>query len=231
MVFAGYGIVNEARDYDSYAGIDVRGKAVIMYRFEPLDAEGRSKWAKNQRFTESAHLINKIRWATERGAVAVFFVNPPDLKGGRYLRKPQTTAGNQQSTIPCFELRHEPFVRLLEQAGLDTNKRFTPPRLQAAANRGNLKSFALPGLHLRGGIESMGSRKIQIDNIGFILPGAGDLAQETVVQGAHYDHIGHGESGSRTGEQAIHPGADNNASGTAAVIVAAEHLAAEIKTK
>jgi len=226
-VFVGYGIVNPARDYDSYKDLNVKGKVVIAYRFEPLDAEGNSRWAKGQRFTESAHLINKARWAVERGAVAVFFVNPPDLKGGKYLRKPQTTAGDQQVSIPCFELRHSVFMNLLAEAKLNTKTTYTPPRLQASANRGDLKGFELGALKLQGGIKSMGNRRVQIDNIGFLLPGIGDLAHETVVLGAHYDHIGHGEFGSRTGEETIHPGADDNASGTAGVILAAEKLATQ----
>lgn len=50
-------------------------------------------------------------------------------------------------------------------------------------------------------------------------------AERTVVIGAHYDHIGYGGRGSRSpGERAIHPGADDNASGTAGILEAARYI-------
>jgi Zn-dependent M28 family amino/carboxypeptidase len=57
-------------------------------------------------------------------------------------------------------------------------------------------------------------------------------AARTVVLGAHYDHLGYGEDGNsmlRTGEKAIHNGADDNASGTAALIELARILKAQTK--
>ncbi len=52
-------------------------------------------------------------------------------------------------------------------------------------------------------------------------------APETVILGAHFDHLGYGEDGNsmlRTGEHLIHNGADDNASGTAALIELARLL-------
>ncbi len=52
-------------------------------------------------------------------------------------------------------------------------------------------------------------------------------AEHTVVIGAHYDHVGYGGRGSRSpGTEAIHYGADDNASGTAGVIEAARYISA-----
>ena len=67
-----------------------------------------------------------------------------------------------------------------------------------------------------------------ISNIGGLLPGAGDLAGQVVVIGAHYDHIGYGDIGSRAPERRgeIHPGADDNASGTAGLLILARRLVA-----
>lgn len=62
-------------------------------------------------------------------------------------------------------------------------------------------------------------------NIGAMLPGEGALAEEWVVLGAHHDHLGRGGFGSRRGAGLIHEGADDNASGTAAILLAAELLA------
>lgn len=61
-------------------------------------------------------------------------------------------------------------------------------------------------------------------NVGGILPGKGALSSEWIVLGAHHDHIGRGSFGSRRGAGEIHEGADDNASGVAAVLLAAELL-------
>jgi len=66
-----------------------------------------------------------------------------------------------------------------------------------------------------------------VENVGAILPGRGDLADEIIVIGAHYDHIGYGHFGSRdkNAKGHLHPGADDNASGTAGMLLLAEHFA------
>src|ERR1051326_1325022 len=68
------------------------------------------------------------------------------------------------------------------------------------------------------------------ENVAGILPGRGKLANEVLVSGAHYDHLGYGGKGSmKPNEHAIHNGADDNASGTAAVMVAAKRLGELLK--
>lgn len=65
-----------------------------------------------------------------------------------------------------------------------------------------------------------------VENVGAILPGNGPLKDEVVVIGGHYDHVGYGHIGSRAKDQkgTLHPGADDNASGTAGVMLLAEHF-------
>lgn len=65
-----------------------------------------------------------------------------------------------------------------------------------------------------------------VENVGALLPGHGDLKNEVVVVGGHYDHIGYGSIGSRARDQRgqLHPGADDNASGTAGVMLLAEYF-------
>ncbi len=67
----------------------------------------------------------------------------------------------------------------------------------------------------------------RIENVGAILPGVGSLADEVVVVGAHYDHVGFGDVGARDKERKgeLHPGADDNASGTAGVMLLAQEFA------
>jgi hypothetical protein len=75
-------------------------------------------------------------------------------------------------------------------------------------------------------------RKADVKNVVGVLEGVGNLAGETVVVGAHYDHIGLGGGSSRSPDKReVHNGADDNASGTAMVIEIARALAAEKSDK
>jgi hypothetical protein len=69
--------------------------------------------------------------------------------------------------------------------------------------------------------------ELKVKNVVGVLEGKGPLANETIIIGAHYDHLGRGESGSLArGSKEIHHGADDNASGTTGMIELARRLAA-----
>jgi hypothetical protein len=92
-------------------------------------------------------------------------------------------------------------------------------------------SYTQP-LTLRTGKDDDGEViRATVENVGALLPGVGDLADQVVVIGGHYDHIGYGHYGSRAPEMKghLHPGADDNASGTAGVMLLARHFALESK--
>lgn len=73
-------------------------------------------------------------------------------------------------------------------------------------------------------------RKVKIKNVAAVLEGEGPYADETIVIGAHYDHLGLGGPGSLAPwTREIHNGADDNASGTAALLEVARRLAAHDK--
>ena len=69
--------------------------------------------------------------------------------------------------------------------------------------------------------------RTDVSNVIAVLEGEGPLADETIVVGAHYDHVGFGGAGSLApGSTDVHNGADDNASGTAALIEVARQLSA-----
>lgn len=72
------------------------------------------------------------------------------------------------------------------------------------------------------------SKVIDAFNTGAMIPGSGALAGQWIVVGAHHDHLGTGTFGSRGTEGKIHPGADDNASGTAAILLLGEHLGSRL---
>lgn len=75
---------------------------------------------------------------------------------------------------------------------------------------------------------SLTASEVPSSNVMGLMPGRGTLAGETIVVGAHYDHVGMGGPGSLApGTIAIHNGADDNASGTS-VLLSSVHRIAEL---
>jgi Peptidase family M28/PDZ domain/PA domain len=86
------------------------------------------------------------------------------------------------------------------------------------------QSFAIPNVQMTLRVELLAA-KVQTSNVIGTLPGRGELASQTVVVGAHYDHVGMGGIGSLApGTIEVHNGADDNASGTAAMLATAADL-------
>jgi hypothetical protein len=236
VVFAGYGLAvpeDGGARYNSYEGLDVKDKVVLILRFVPeaVDAPRRAQ------LNRYAGLRYKAMLARERGAKAVLVVtgpNSPQAGELMALSGDNTLAGSgivaHSITIPVAEA-------LLAKRGQSLKA------LQTALDSENphVTGFALEGVRVKAaaGVEHI--RKTD-NNVVAYLPPATTVATggsapapapetEYVVIGAHYDHLGHGDAHSsmaRAGEEGkIHPGADDNASGAAAVMELAASLAAQ----
>jgi peptidase M28-like protein/PDZ domain-containing protein/PA domain-containing protein len=82
------------------------------------------------------------------------------------------------------------------------------------------------------GVTTISRVPVEVKNVIGVLEGEGPLAEETIVVGAHYDHLGRGGPGSGSlleSSHEIHNGADDNASGSAALIELARHFAHQPK--
>jgi acetylornithine deacetylase/succinyl-diaminopimelate desuccinylase-like protein len=227
VVFAGYGITakDDAQklDYDDYAGLDVKGKAVLILRREPQQDKDDSPFAgkKNSEFATFRH---KATNAFQHGAAVLLVNDAFGLKGAKDQLLNFTDAGvDVNSKLPFLMVTRGFADKLLAAADM--------PALQALETQidADLKprSAELKGWSLGARIE-IERKAIATRNVIGVLEGAGPLADETVVVGAHYDHLGRG--GARSGSLAfasseIHNGADDNASGTSMVIELARRLA------
>jgi Tol biopolymer transport system component len=219
VVFAGYGIQAESLDYDDYAGVDVQGRVVLAMRFEPGedDPESRFDGTRSTRFSDLRYKAMKAR---EAGVAALVFVAPargegePDILPAIRSDGPVSQAG-----LPVMQISRAWADEWLATAGTDL------ATLRAEIDEAQTPSSRpIEGLKVEGEVELTLDR-VEASNIVGVWPGAGDLKQETVVVGAHYDHLGHGGRGSmRPGEHAIHNGADDNASGVAAMVCGVERL-------
>jgi hypothetical protein len=226
LVFAGYGITakdQEAKlDYDDYADVDVKGKAVILLRKEPQQDQEDSPFG-GKRQTSYAFFQHKISNAFQHGAAAVLLVNDAaGLKGGtKDTLIDFTAAGTSKiSNLPVLMVKRSFIDRILAEAGV--------PALEdlEAQIDADLKprSRVLDGWTLDATI-TIDRTPIRTKNVVGVLEGAGPFAEETVVLGAHYDHLGHGGMGSLAFlSREIHNGADDNASGTAMLLEMARRL-------
>ena len=216
VVFAGFGISAAPLGYDDYAGIDVRGKVVLLMTGEPRETDpgGPFRPAEHFHYTQLRH---KILNAREHGAAAVIVVEPP----GRGDRLAALRGATPAWGIVAVSARREVADALLGPAGLALTD------LHARIDRtGTPASRALPGVQARIRAGLVRERGTTANVVG-ILPGSDPaLGAEAVVVGAHYDHLGRGSPFSLAPERgdAIHPGADDNASGTAALLGLAEAM-------
>lgn len=220
VVFVGYGIVSPENAYDDYAGLDVKGKVVLAMRFEPHDAAGLSRFAKDG-WSAHASIPQKAREAALRGAAALVLVNPPMFHPGDVLFPFARQIGQSDAAIPILQVRRGVAEAWLKAGGMKD--------LQSLQQQidGSAKPASAPvtGVTVEGAVALQRTRK-ELRNVLAMLPGTGNLASEYVFVGAHYDHLGHGGPGSLApGSHAIFSGADDNASGTAAMLAIADHFA------
>ncbi len=247
IVFAGYGITSDEPKYDDYAGLDAAGKVVVVLTGTPRRGQRYADAfaaAADGKPSPHAALRAKLENAAKHKAVAVLVVNAATAaRGGDPLPRPSyTIRDGDPVALPALHLRRDAADRMLSAAGLSL----------AAVEKdidATLKphSAALPGWTCQ--VETgVSHTRVNVKNVIGVLEGGGPLATETVVVGAHYDHVGLGTDnrlfsvaagvsglGSVGGVgfplaemagTAVHHGADDNASGTTALMELARRLAA-----
>ena len=230
VFFAGYGITDSAREYDSYKSMSVAdqplaGCIVVLFRYEPLNADGQSKWSSKTQWSEAAHFTKKIQRAVELGAVGVLFVNPSKLTEAGLLSL-KNTSRPEGAPIPVMHISESTFGKLLNAASRDSDVAIKT--YQQRADAGKDRPDHLEGVTVTMQV-ALESHKENISNVVGLLPGRGKFRDQYVVVGAHYDHLGDGEFGSLTAKghhdaHAPHLGADDNASGVAAVVGVCESI-------
>jgi hypothetical protein len=224
VVFVGYGIVqpqSRGEGYDSYVGLDVTGKIVLALRHLPEDITPERR----QELSIYASDRYKARLAADRGAGGFLLVTGPNSPHPGRLVKLRRNDRVSAGPVVAVSISGDLAERLLKLAHLDDLE-----TLQTAHDDGTINPHVervLKGVRVRVAAELRRVRKT-CDNVIGVLPPTGG-ATDYVMVGAHYDHIGDGVglgSLARQGEEGqIHNGADDNASGTAAVLELAAAVA------
>ncbi len=215
-VFVGYGIVAPEWGWNDYAGVDVKGKIVFCLvndpgLHDPAIFRGRI-------LTYYGRWTYKIEEAQRQGAAGLVLIHTTESATYPWTTVTGSWTGEQVrlerpagSLVVAGWMRDAIAGRLFSQGGLDLNA------LMTQAGRKGFRAVPLPF-----GIESSVHstiRRSATSNVVARLPGRGRLAKEAVLLSGHYDHLGvrapvNGDS--------IYNGAEDNASGTAAVLAAAE---------
>ncbi len=213
MVFAGYGITDTSQKYDDYAGIDVKGKIALVLRFTPKGDDPHSP------FIQHSSLSAKTFNAREHGAAGLIFVTGP-----LDAEKPELVAftfdqGLSSSGLAVATITWAAVDSLLQADGKSLKS------IQEGINGSQQPaSFQVNAtVKMETSIEKIMNESSNV--VGFIPGSDPVLKDEYIVIGAHFDHLGMGGQGSLTPDTvAIHHGADDNASGTAGLLEAAEYL-------
>jgi aminopeptidase YwaD len=210
VVFAGYGASADEFGYDDYAGLDVKDKIVVVLRYEPEIFGIKSG---QHGLTQHSQLITKAINARNHGAKALVVINGKLGDGEEdLLMRFGGVSGPQNVGLMLLQVKNAVADSWFKAAGKSLSD------VQQQINHsGKPDSFAFPGtlqLSLKVDIEATHAR---VNNVLAYLPGK---TSEYVIIGAHYDHLGRGDSNSLAPSQIghIHPGADDNASGTAGVL-------------
>ena len=220
IVFAGYGIVvPETQDfgYDSYATLDVKDKVVLVLRYFPEDADQKTRAI----LARYADLRYKAQAARQRGAKAMIVVTGP-----RSPNAGETIPMTFDTALAGSGIVAASISAAVAKAIFAAIPDKTLESVQQSFDSGNphVAGFAIPNsaVTVRTAVER---EKRTGHNIVGYLPATAPVtttAKPWVAVGAHYDHLGHGEAGNslagkdETGK--VHFGADDNASGSSAVL-------------
>jgi hypothetical protein len=233
VVFAGYGIMvpdGQSFGYDSYAGLDVKDKIVLVLRYFPEDADQQTR-AILARYSD---LRYKAMAARQRGAKAMLVVTGPRSPNAGEIVPMSFDTALSGSGIVAASISGTVASAIVASTSAPER---TLEALQHALDSANphVAGFAVPDLTIT--IQAAIERERQTgSNIVAYLPAtvpatgsATGIEKPWIAVGAHYDHLGrggHGNSLARKEESGrVHAGADDNASGTAAVLAIAETLA------
>jgi Zn-dependent M28 family amino/carboxypeptidase len=215
-IFVGYGIVAPEAGWNDYAGLDARGKVVVALVNDPGLQD--STLFRGKILTYYGRWTYKIEEARRQGAAGLLLIHTEEsatypwstvLTGWTSPQVRLEAPGD--SLVVAGWLQEATAARLFEAGHQDL------AALTTAAARKGFKPVPL-GITLKGSVRSA-IRRTETANVLARLPGRGPLAKEAVLIGGHYD--GYGIAAPQAGDS-IYNGAEDNASGTAAVLAAAE---------
>ncbi len=217
VFFAGYGIVMPGR-WDDYANSDVNGKWILALVGDPEPENPKSDFI--------AHASDRMKAinARDRGAIGLLLVKGTSLDKEDKLMPAYYDKNASDSGLPVLNITRKLANHLISGRGFKLED--LEKELQASMQPFSFETFTQ--VEAKVSLEYV---RVNTQNVVAKLPGNHrHLNEEYIVIGAHYDHLGMGGtgSGSRMPDTlAIHYGADDNASGIAALLELATTFSSE----
>jgi Zn-dependent M28 family amino/carboxypeptidase len=205
IVFVGYGIDAPEYHWNDYAGVDVKGKILLVIVNQPPSND--DHFFNGKALTYYGRWTYKYEEAARRGALGVLIIHRTDLAsyGWEVLLNSESTEVSYLRGDPLSNLRAASWIqidvarKLFAAVGMNVDQ-----MIDAAGKRG-FKSVELP-LRLQAHITSR-VRKYESDNVIAMVPGADSSPGGNVLYTAHYDHLGIDPSA--VGDKIFHGAADN----------------------
>jgi Tol biopolymer transport system component len=225
VAFGGYGLVAPATEkepaYSSYRDLDVAGKWVLVFRDIPEDIPNTRRIFLNQ----VSRLHHKALAAKQAGAIGLLIASGPTSTSGTKIPGLRFDGSFAEAGIPVVNISNEVAETLVKNSGK------TLKSWQELNDKGEIHGLSkLDGIRVQVSVDLIEKRATGHNTLG-VLKVKG--AKETILLGAHGDHLGRGEIGSSLAKGSesgkIHPGADDNASGVAALLLIAKELSKEVQ--
>jgi len=235
VAFAGYGITAPENNYDDFAGLDAHGKVVLVLRHEPGEKDAASPFD-GGKDTEYGQVAWKVQNAIDHGAAGVLVVTDPVnhrslaprgfpwpslFEGIPDEALPLTLAITDKEKIPVVQVGEAVIQQLF---GSVDSLRAWQKQIDASYKP---KSFPLPSVQVRLQTTTETTMQPTHNVVGLVEGSDKKLKEEIIVIGAHYDHVGYLKK--QAGADSIYNGADDNASGTCAVLAIARAFGASKK--
>ncbi len=227
IVFAGYGIVSEEGKVDEYAGLDVKDKIVLVFSGAPDAGNPHSPL---MRFSD---VRVKAKIAHDKGAKALLVISGETKLEDDKLAQLKFDQTLGDTAIPAGVIARAVGALLLgdqSEEELKKDEQWIGLRKEAGEIKLNLSGRPKASAEIK---VDLIKKQVEAANVIGILEGTDpQLKNEAIIIGAHYDHLGHGGPSSLAlNSTEIHHGADDNASGTAAVLELARQFAAAKNNK
>ncbi|WP_425493153.1 M28 family metallopeptidase [Novilysobacter antarcticus] len=229
LVFVGYGVNAPELDWNDYAGVDVKGKTVVMFINDPGFHTDDAELFEGKRMTYYGRWTYKFEEAARQGAAAALIIH--DRDGASYgwdvvknsWSGPQfdlAAADDPEPRLPAQGWITADVARsLLADTGHNLDELYT------AANKPGFKAIPLDAsmsVELTSTVTTKSSK-----NVMGLLPGNA-RPDEAIVYMAHWDHLGdHREEGTDPAEDTIYNGAIDNATGVAGILGIAQAFVAQ----
>jgi Zn-dependent M28 family amino/carboxypeptidase len=225
MVFVGYGVNAPERKWNDFAGVDVKGKTIVMFVNDPGFVTNDTKLFNGKAMTYYGRWTYKFEEAARQGAAAAILIHEtgPAAYGWNVVHDSWTgtqsdlvrdNGGADRSLLEGW-ITLDKATELFKASGLDIDK------LRAAANKPGFKAVPIPGAKLSASI-SQSIKRTPSRNVLGTLKGT-THPEENLIYTAHWDHLGKKEGGV-PGEDLISNGAVDNATGVAGILEIAEKM-------